>query len=33
MRTRATMLLAVLLLAVLAPALAAGCQRGGQDRQ
>ena len=29
MRTRATMLLAMLLLAVLATALAAGCQRGG----
>jgi ribose transport system substrate-binding protein len=29
MRTRATMLLAVLLLAALATALAAGCQRGG----
>ena len=31
MRTRATMLLAVLLLAVLATALAGGCQRGGGD--
>ena len=31
MRTRATMLLAVLLLGVLATALAAGCQRGGGE--
>ena len=31
MRTRATMLLAVLLLAVLATALAVGCQRGGGE--